>query len=274
MSINTGDLTHVIRQAEFPRGSIWYAIGNRTAKHFSTVKALLRAILALANAAHTVLGTKIMTLLAKVMHAIHLPLWTPAMPRPFRNRKSKIENQKSKKVVYFPSCINQTMGLEKASPEKLPLMNEIVALLHKAGYEVIFPKNMKNLCCGTIWESKGMPDIADRKSAELEAALYEASEMGKNPVLCDQSPCLYRMRQKMGETGEMGRDPLLKLYEPVEFITTFLLDRLEFTPTDLPIAWGVKYLRQSIKNYVQIMLFMSYGQSNSYHVIVLLKFFP
>ena len=279
MSINAGDLTHVIRQAEFPRGSMGYAIGNRTAKHFATVKAFLRAILALANAAHTILGTKIMTSLAKAMHALCLPLWTPAMPKPKphpqgegRQRSETFvrssNNDKictvpnsppfgggvgggASSVVYFPSCINQTMGLEKASPEKLPLMNEMVALLHKAGYEVIFPKNMKNLCCGTIWESKGMPDIADRKSAELEAALYEASEMGKYPVLCDQSPCLYRMRKtmgKMGETGEAGEAgetgeageaghvTLLKLYEPVEFITTFLLDRLEFTPTDLPVA--------------------------------------
>jgi D-lactate dehydrogenase len=103
----------------------------------------------------------------------------------------------------------------------------MLALLHKAGYQVIFPKNMENLCCGTIWESKGMPDIADRKSAELEAALYEASENGKYPVLCDQCPCLYRMRDTM---------PKIKLYEQVEFITTYLLDKLEFIKTDIPVA--------------------------------------
>ena len=40
-----------------------------------------------------------------------------------------------------------------------------------------------------------MLDIADRKTAELEAALWEASEQGKYPVLCDQSPCLHRMRE-------------------------------------------------------------------------------
>jgi D-lactate dehydrogenase len=62
---------------------------------------------------------------------------------------------------------------------------------------------------------------------ELEAALYEASEQGKYPVLCDQSPCLYRMRHTLQR---------LKLYEPVEFITAFLLDRLEFVPTDRPVA--------------------------------------
>jgi D-lactate dehydrogenase len=86
---------------------------------------------------------------------------------------------------------------------------------------------MDNLCCGTIWESKGMPDIADQKSAELEVALYEASEEGKYKVLCDQSPCLYRMKHKIQK---------IKLYEPVEFITTFLLDKLEFTQTDESIA--------------------------------------
>jgi D-lactate dehydrogenase len=103
----------------------------------------------------------------------------------------------------------------------------MIALLQKAGYEVIFPKNMNNLCCGTIWESKGMLDIADRKTAELEAALYEASEQGNYPVLCDQSPCLYRMRHEIQK---------MKLYEPVEFITTFLLDKLQFTQTDAPVA--------------------------------------
>jgi D-lactate dehydrogenase len=119
------------------------------------------------------------------------------------------------------------MGLDKQSPEKQPLVDKMLSLLQKSGYEVIFPKKMDNLCCGTIWESKGMMDIADRKSAELEVALYEASEQGRYPVLCDQSPCLYRMRHTI---------KTMKLYEPVEFITTFLLDKLDFEPTDTPVA--------------------------------------
>ena len=131
------------------------------------------------------------------------------------------------KVVYFPSCINQTMGLPKRSPVVQPLVNKMISLLRKGGYEVIFPKDMDKLCCGTIWESKGMLDIADRKAAELEAALWEASEQGKYPVLCDQSPCLHRMRETIKR---------MKLYEPAEFIYTFLRDRLVFTQTDRPVA--------------------------------------
>ena len=131
------------------------------------------------------------------------------------------------KVVYLPSCINQTMGLTKGALVKQPLVKETCALLHKAGYEVIFPKNMKNLCCGQIWESKGMTDIADRKTAETEQALYEASEGGRWPVLCDQSPCLHRLKKMVTR---------VKLYEPAEFIFTFLKDRLTFHPTHRLVA--------------------------------------
>lgn len=132
------------------------------------------------------------------------------------------------KVVYFPSCINQMMGLPKHhhAVDK-PLVEEMVSLLTKAGYEVIFPENMSSLCCGTIWESKGMPEIADRKTKELEDALWKASEEGRYPILCDQSPCLHRMEHKIKK---------MRLYEPSEFILGFLTDRLDFHQTDTPVA--------------------------------------
>ncbi|KAA6312149.1 putative FAD-linked oxidoreductase, partial [termite gut metagenome] len=232
MEINTGDLTHDLRQANQPKGSIGYRIGNFTVNHFAGIKNCLRLMLSLAHAAHTVLGTKIMSAVTKGLHCIlNIPLWTAAMPKGFNcfiPLTSPKDNSLDKAfVVYFPSCINQTMGVAKHSPEATPLVNKMLSLLQKAGYQVIFPKDMDKLCCGTIWESKGMPDIADRKAAELEAALYEASEQGKYPVLCDQSPCLYRMCHTIKK---------LKLYEPAEFICTFLLDKLEFIQTNTPIA--------------------------------------
>lgn len=230
MNINTGDLTHDLRQAALPIGSTGYKVGKYAADHFAGIKSGLRPVLTLANIAHTVLGTTAMSTVTKGMHnMLNIPLWTPAMPKSYKLKKSKLStiDSEANKVVYFPSCINQTMGLEKKSPEELPLINKMVSLIQKAGYEVIFPKNMEKLCCGTIWESKGMMDIADKKSLELEAALYEASQQGKYPVLCDQSPCLYRMRHTIKK---------LHLYEPVEFINTFLVDKLEFVPTDEPVA--------------------------------------
>lgn len=120
------------------------------------------------------------------------------------------------------------MGATPEKGEKIPdLINVMVELCNKAGYEVIFPDNMAGLCCGMIWESKGMPDIADRKTADLEKALLDASEGGRWPVMCDQSPCLHRMREHIKS---------LELYEPAEFISKYLVEYLEFTPINEPVA--------------------------------------
>lgn len=230
MHINTGELTHDIRQAELPKGSKGYQLGDFAARHFAGIKNSLRPVLTLADTAHAVMGTTLMTSLTRGMHqTLGIPLWTPAMPKAYRIRKQLRSHITAKpdKVVYFPSCINQTMGLARKSPEEMALVDKMVSLLQKGGFEVIFPENMDKLCCGTIWESKGMMDIADRKSKELEEALWKASEEGRYPVLCDQSPCLHRMRETIKK---------MKLYEPAEFIYTFLRDRLVFTPTDEPVA--------------------------------------
>lgn len=230
MHINTGELTHDIRQAELPKGSKGYQLGDFAARHFAGIKNSLRPVLTLADTAHAVMGTTLMTSLTRGMHqTLGIPLWTPAMPKAYRIRK-QLRNHitaKPDKVVYFPSCINQTMGLARKSPEEMALVDKMVSFLQKGGFEVIFPDNMDKLCCGTIWESKGMMDIADRKSKELEEALWKASEEGLYPILCDQSPCLHRMRETIKK---------MKLYEPAEFIYTFLRDRLIFTPTDEPVA--------------------------------------
>ena len=242
MKINTGELTHLIRQMDMLNNSVGYQVGEFAANHMAGIKSGLRVVLDVAHLGHITLGPKLMTTVCRTMNKMGMPLWTTAMPKKRRQPKksdltqfiidrSLPHNQPSEenplKVVYFPSCINQTMGQSKQGNKKHDLVDEVIQLMAKAGYEVIFPEGMEKMCCGQIWESKGMLDIADRKSAELEAALWKASEEGKYPVLCAQSPCLHRMKKVMHQ---------MKLYEPAEFIMKYLVPRLEFHPIDRPIA--------------------------------------
>ena len=251
MKINTGELTHLIRQLDMNQSKVGYQIGEFAANHMAGIKSGLRVVLDVAHLGHVTLGPTLMTSVCRGMNKMGLPLWTTAMPKKKRqpkksdltqfiieksiphhegegNHNSQFSTLNSQlKVVYFPSCINQTMGLSKEAKVKHALVDEVIQLMTKAGYEVIFPEGMEKMCCGQIWESKGMLDIADRKSAELEAALWKASEQGKYPVLCAQSPCLHRMRKVM---------KMMKLYEPAEFIMTYLKDHLEFHQTDKHIA--------------------------------------
>ena len=246
MKINTGELTHLIRQLNMNNSKMGYRVGEFAANHMAGIKSGLRFVLDVAHLGHVTLGPKLMTTVCRTMNKMGMPLWTTAMPRkkrqpkpsdltqfiierslPHASRSAHDAQQNPSKVVYFPSCINQTMGLSKEAPVERPLVDELCQLLHKAGYEVIFPEGMERMCCGQIWESKGMLDIADRKSGELEQALWKASQEGRYPVLCAQSPCLHRMRKVMTK---------MKLYEPAEFIMKYLVDRLDFHPIDRHVA--------------------------------------
>lgn len=230
MGISTADLTHEIRRSLLPSFSTGYIIGYFVSKHFKGAKNIIRGVLKIAELAHMLLGTKIMSNICRYLHKVfNVPLWTSAMPKSYKISRFSQKSQWSDKpkVVYFPSCINQSMGLMKNAPVKRSLVDETCALLHKAGYEIIFPESMESMCCGTIWESKGLLNIANRKTAELETSLRKASNMGEYPVLCDQSPCLHRMQKNI---------LTMKLYEPAEFIYLFLRDRLKFKQMDAPIA--------------------------------------
>jgi D-lactate dehydrogenase len=78
------------------------------------------------------------------------------------------------------------------------------------------------------FQSKGAFGQADEKARELERVLLDVTGNGLVPVICDTSPCLYRMREVM--------DTRLKLYEPVEFIHDFVLKHLNLSPLDDTVA--------------------------------------
>ncbi len=234
VGINVGNYIHLLREQTLSERK--KHIGYWAGTHLAHIGNGLKQILGLAAVAKKVLGNKMTTVVGKGLYLIsgkHIPLWTPALPKPVRDKNiidakeygivHGLKGLQDKRVVYFPSCINQRLG----SDTHTPLINDMTEVLNKAGFEVIFPEGMENLCCGTIWESKGMPDEATRKAKELEQALLHATENGRWMVLCDQSPCLHRMRNTM---------PHLKLYEPAEFIDRFVLSELNITPLDTCVA--------------------------------------
>ena len=252
MGINVADLTHEVRREVLPTHPGGRTLGVFAANHFAGVKSLIRFLLRTARLGQRVIGTKAMAGLCRWLHnALGIMLWTPSTPGAYNVPKALVSKNSADssvaaasavkaassvdaasaaeaplRVVYIPSCMNQMMGMPLHSPFKRSLVEETCNLLKKAGCEVIFPKNMDKLCCGTIWESKGMPDVAEKKLREMKNAIWEASEEGRLPVLCDQSPCLHHLRQHIND---------MKLYEPAEFIWIFLKNRLVFHQTDTPV---------------------------------------
>lgn len=233
MKINTGEMIHDLREAALPPSSFGYKLGTWAGQHFGGVAAGLKPVLFMADVAHRMLGDKLTASLGRGLHRLGLPQWPASLPGPIAEPSAARYGDTDplpRKVVYIPSCFNRTMGASRvagAQPDK-PLAQEMTELCRKAGFEVIFPQGMSHLCCGLIWESKGMPAEADRKSEEMLKALLEASDGGRWPVVMDQSPCVHRLREY-----DSAR---LHVMEPSEFIAKHLAEHLEFHPVDTPVA--------------------------------------
>lgn len=229
VGINTGSFIKEYRARQ--RGGVSRKAAAWTAEHFETTERLARTALSAADTMHGILGTKNMTAAAKGLRAASfdaIPLWNEQMPTPAgRLDPICLDPNAPSKAVYFPACISRAMGPARGD-RRDDLQHITVSLLRKAGWEVVFPADMHSLCCGQPYESKGFPEQAERKARELDAALLAATGDGELPVICDTSPCLYRMRETL--------DSRLKLYEPVEFVLEHLASGLDFTKLDRRIA--------------------------------------
>ncbi|MCK5134943.1 MAG: FAD-binding oxidoreductase [Bacteroidales bacterium] len=236
LSIDTGVMIKNMRSRVNRSKKLGNFLASWIANHFKTTHWFIRTGLGTLDLLRRLLGIRVLKFIMSVVRTLSfkmIPAWDQHMPGPVQSKQiaSPSVRETELRVVYFPSCINQSMGPSASDGEKKPLLQITLEVLEKAGYQVIFPQEMKSLCCGTPWESKGFMDIADAKSAELEKALLHASDGGKIPVLCDTSPCTHRMKKVMSKD--------LDLYEPVEFIHDHLLDKLKLTRTDDKLAFHV-----------------------------------
>lgn len=229
VGINTGDLVKKLRgrHATHQKTADWIE-GN-----FARTLQGARFTLHVANGARMLLGAPRLARFSATLTRLskgQVPLWTNAMPQPEKAiRFSPSVSDERPRVVYLAACVSRVMGPAAGDKEQMSLYDKTRGLLEKAGYQVVFPDNQDNLCCGQPFASKGYAEQAEHKRQELIGALLHASRGGLDPIYCDTSPCTLRLVQDVG-------DVRLDLYDPVRFIRTHLLDRLDFTPQDAPIA--------------------------------------
>jgi D-lactate dehydrogenase len=223
VDIETGKLIKALRG--WRAGALAHRVGEKVAANYGAVTTGVRAGLRAADAMHAALGTRGMSALTGGLRAVsgnRIPLWTGAMPKAAHFTplaRASARTTPADRVVYFPSCASRNMGPARgdAQTEDVPTVAD--RLLRKAGYDVVYPARLAELCCGQPFESKGLMESADSISSELEQALRDASEGGRHPIVFDTSPCAYRMKRYLE-----GRLPVVDM---VEFLHDHALARLD-----------------------------------------------
>lgn len=123
------------------------------------------------------------------------------------------------KVVYFPSCINRSMGKNSfQDSDDLQLTALTHQLLVRAGFTIVYPESMDTHCCGMPFSSKGFAEANHAQSKTLEKELLKATDNGKYPVLYDMSPCFYHSNSAFSKT--------LKIVDPIEFMLDYVMPQL------------------------------------------------
>lgn len=236
VAINTGDLMRKLRHLEhqnFER--LDYKVGS----HFATATAVGRGALRSADAARNVLGDSFLAGMTGGVSRVSsgkVPKWTPSVPQAMpvkmvnnlRRMSTSPSNDARSTVIYFPSCSSRVFGATKNDSEYRSLSEITLSLLDKAGFNVIVPESVHNLCCGMPFQSKGGFKEAERKGEELRSELLAISENGLYPVLFDTSPCAMVMKENFPSE--------LTVMEPVQFALEYLLPRLRIQPVKERVA--------------------------------------
>lgn len=91
------------------------------------------------------------------------------------------------RAVFFPACIGAMFGT--VTGEGPSASEAFLRLCERAGVAVRIPEGIDSACCGTPWKSKGLPTGYATMTERTLGMLWEASEQGRLPVVCDAASC-------------------------------------------------------------------------------------
>lgn len=217
VGINTGDLVKSLRTAKYQK---YQSIARWTSEHFDTTTKLVKAGLKVNQLAMKGLGENNLGKASNGLRKLSrntVPQWLPELPTA-NSHKAQAQGSSDKKLVYVPSCASRTMGAQAQTDDKRSLTEVTLSLAEKAGFEVIIPKGLDDLCCGMPYDSKGMSALAKTKSQQLEQAIWQASDNGTVPVFMDTSPCAKLSQEQFSKP--------LKIVEPTGLVFEHLLPHL------------------------------------------------
>jgi D-lactate dehydrogenase len=241
VGIETG--TMIIGQRTQRRGSTARAVAGFAADHRGAVETMMRGGVALADAARKVIPAPAIEALTdgarrltgervpRVSRALH---HGPGVPKVAETRQDPrrtgfpvpIAQTGRQSIVYFPSCATRMFGAPQTEHDLKAVPEAMLALLERAGFDVIVPEHLNGQCCGQPFQSKGFPEQAASVGGELKRELSALSDAGRLSVVTDASTCAKHLREFPGDA------PVL---DSSQFLLSQVLPRLTIT-RKLPVV--------------------------------------
>ncbi len=107
-------------------------------------------------------------------------------------RRTAARDPQNAALVFFSSCMGALFAPQDThhhDHHEEGAAEAFLKLADAAGLPVKVPEDLPSLCCGTPWVSKGITKGAEVMSAKVFDSLWEATDHGRLPVVCDASSC-------------------------------------------------------------------------------------
>jgi D-lactate dehydrogenase len=234
VGINTGELIKSIRERELKNQGTANSGANFLAKNFGAVSAVVPSFLNMVSTFHGILGGGVLKSVSGALNSAtgslvpvwneHMPTGAPKLPVPHVPSAASRNEQGPAPQGCVPALVRDAhdgpgegrrgVWRRRRRDDERAEEGELRGCVPRGSFQLVLRHAVQQ------------PRVqGDRlgEGLELEEALMIASEGGKLPIVVDTSPCLAQIKEQLS-------NPALRfsLYEPAEFISNHLVDKLEW----------------------------------------------
>lgn len=200
------DTGRVMKQFRADRvGPVGDRAADAAARHWGAVERAARGVVGAADLAQRAVGHRPLRLAADTARLVVSPDVLPTVPGPLPGPGTLGDHPSDTRppgatAVYFPACINRIFGSGGARS----IQDALLAIGRRAGQQLWIPSGVTDVCCGTIWSSKGYRTGRDRMYARIADALVEWTNGGELPVVVDASSCAFTLLREVALDPDHG----------------------------------------------------------------------
>ena len=92
----------------------------------------------------------------------------------------------------YPSCVGRILSGDSTGTSNVEYM---IMLSNHVGTKLHVLDNYDDFCCGMSFDSHGQRDVGIRMAEKLTSKLYKDSDNGRTPIVIDNSPCTYHLKE-------------------------------------------------------------------------------
>jgi D-lactate dehydrogenase len=223
VNIYTGDLVKRLRREN--HSAFQNKVAVYIAGHFKFFEGSARSLVKTGFFANRVFGKNFMRNLTRSIKKIipGMPLWSNQLRRPGKKIKSQGSVNNEQQAIYFSTCISRMMGGDIGS--------HFLSVCQKAGISVVVPENIKGICCGQVFSSKGFDKAFHLTANQTIEKLWHYTEEAKIIIVTDVTSCTQTIgtyRNYLTEENKTRYDKMIFM-DLIDFAAEKILPRLKIS---------------------------------------------